>query len=137
MEIGDWQGVEAYRRCEMFSDDRIAVANDRIAGAGGAKSEFVGRNVEIRILAATLEESFSGQVMLCSLTGPPGIGKTRLASELASRAVERGARVIWGRCSTFEVPPYWPWIQIIRRCSESDSGPDCQGRHRDLSFARM
>jgi hypothetical protein len=121
MEIGDWQGVEAYRRCEMFSDARIAVANDRIAGAGGAKSEFVGRNVEIRILAATLEESFSGQGMLCSLTGPPGIGKTRLASELASRAVERGARVIWGRCSTFEVPPYWPWIQIIRRCSESDT----------------
>jgi AAA ATPase domain len=120
MEIGDGQGVEAFPRREMFSDSRRAVANDNFARAEGAKSEFVGRNEEIRILAATLEESFSGQGLLCSLTGPPGIGKTRLASELASRALERGAQVVWGRCSTFEVPPYWPWIQIIRRCSESD-----------------
>src|ERR1700730_9112080 len=30
--------------------------------------------------------------------------------------------VIWGRCSTYEVPPYWPWIQIIRQCAESESG---------------
>lgn len=121
MEIGYWQGVETSRRREiMLSDNRKATANDNFARAQEANSEFVGRNEEIRILAATLEESFSGQGLLCSLTGPPGIGKTRLASELASRALERGARVVWGRCSTFEVPPYWPWIQIIRRCSESD-----------------
>jgi hypothetical protein len=120
MEIGDCQGVEAFRHREVPSDNRKAVANESAARPDGARSEFVGRNEEIGILAAILEESLSGQGLLCSVTGPPGIGKTRLASELASRAVERGARVVWGRCSTFEVPPYWPWIQIIQRCSESD-----------------
>ena len=54
MEIGDGQGVEAFPRREMFSDSRKAVANDNFARAEGAKSEFVGRNEEIRILAATL-----------------------------------------------------------------------------------
>src|SRR6202162_5349678 len=120
MQVGGWQGVETTRRCERFSDDRKAVANDTFARAEGGKFEFVGRAEEIRILTAALEESFSGQGVLCSLTGPPGIGKTRLASELASHALERGAKVVWGRCSTFEVPPFWPWIQIIRRCSESE-----------------
>ena len=91
MQVGGWQGVETTRRCERFSDDRKAVANDTFARAEGGKFEFVGRAEEIRILTAALEESFSGQGVLCSLTGPPGIGKTRLASELASRALERGA----------------------------------------------
>ena len=120
MQVGGWQGVETTGRSERFSADRKAVANDTFARAEGGKFEFVGRAEEIRILTAALEESFSGQGLLCSLTGPPGIGKTRLASELASRALERGAKVFWGRCSTFEVPPFWPWIQIIRRCSESE-----------------
>ena len=121
MQVGGWQGVETTRRRETFSDDKKALANDTFARAEGGKFEFVGRADEIRILTAALEESFSGQGLLCSLTGPPGIGKTRLASELASRALERGAKVVWGRCSTFEVPPFWPWIQIIRRCSESEA----------------
>lgn len=78
----------------------------------------MGRDAEIRNLADALEELFSGQGSIHSLVGQPGIGKTRLAREFASRARERGARVAWGRCSTFEVPPYWPWIQIVREFSE-------------------
>jgi hypothetical protein len=108
MAIGDWQRGEGSLRLETFSDDRKALASDNLAKAEGLNSGFVGRNEEIRTLAAALEESFSGQALFCSLTGPPGIGKTRLASELAARALQRGAQVVWGRCSDFEVPSYWP-----------------------------
>ena len=49
------------------------------------------------------------------LTGEPGIGKTRLASEIAAHARRRGARVLTGRCYEGEgAPPYWPWLQAIR-----------------------
>src|SRR5580658_5108659 len=83
----------------------------------------MGRDAEIRNLADALEELLSGQGSIHSLVGQPGIGKTRLAREFASRARERGARVAWGRCSTFEMPPYWPWIQIVREFSEFQNDP--------------
>jgi len=51
-----------------------------------------------------------GRVVL--LVGEPGIGKTRLADELAQRAVTRGVRVAWGRCwDGGGAPAFWPWVQ--------------------------
>jgi tetratricopeptide (TPR) repeat protein len=47
--------------------------------------------------------------------GEPGIGKTRLVEELASRAASRGAAVHWGRA--FEggaTPAMWPWLPPLR-----------------------
>jgi len=56
------------------------------------------------------------------MAGEPGIGKTSLAEHLAIRAVERGVRVLWGRCwEGGGAPPYWPWMQITRALVE-----DCE-----------
>ncbi|MBA3728367.1 MAG: AAA family ATPase, partial [Actinobacteria bacterium] len=45
----------------------------------------------------------------------PGIGKSRLAEELAAEARARGGRVLWGRCwEAGGAPPYWPWVQSLR-----------------------
>ena len=48
--------------------------------------------------------------------GEPGIGKSRLAEELASGGNRRAeAEVLWGRCwEAGGAPPYWPWVQAIR-----------------------
>ena len=89
-------------------------------------TRLVGRTKEMNNLALALEESFSGQGWLYSVTGEPGIGKTRLANEFASLARDRGARVVWGRCSTFEVPPNWPWIQIVRECESDKSATEAR-----------
>jgi tetratricopeptide (TPR) repeat protein len=49
------------------------------------------------------------------LAGEPGIGKSRLADEIADRARERGFRVAWGRCwEAGGAPAYWPWVQSLR-----------------------
>ncbi|MGH2765851.1 MAG: ATP-binding protein, partial [Actinomycetota bacterium] len=49
------------------------------------------------------------------VAGEPGIGKSRLADELGSRAREGGTRVLWGRCwEAGGAPAYWPWVQSIR-----------------------
>lgn len=54
------------------------------------------------------------------LAGEPGIGKTRLAQELASRAELSGARVMWGWCyEHVGAPPYWPYVQPIRTYAEA------------------
>jgi tetratricopeptide (TPR) repeat protein len=49
--------------------------------------------------------------------GEPGIGKTRLAHELATEARRCGVAVHWGRCwEGGGAPAYWPWIEIVRAC---------------------
>lgn len=51
--------------------------------------------------------------MLC--VGEPGIGKTRLAQELAGIALAGGTTVAWGRCAEAEgSPAFWPWRQVLR-----------------------
>ena len=80
--------------------------------AGGV---FVGRQREMSELKACLEDALSGRGRLVTLVGEPGIGKTRIAQELATYAGLRGAQVLWGRCYEEQgVPPYWPWVQAIR-----------------------
>ncbi|MFQ6026504.1 MAG: AAA family ATPase, partial [Dehalococcoidia bacterium] len=64
---------------------------------------------------ADLEEVLKGRGQLAMLAGEPGIGKTRVAQELATHAESKGIRVLWGACYEGEgAPPYWPWVQIIQ-----------------------
>ena len=76
---------------------------------------FVGREQEMETLTGALEDALSGRGRIATLAGEPGIGKTRIAEELAAHAESRNAQVLWGRCYEAQgVPPYWPWVQIIR-----------------------
>ena len=75
----------------------------------------VGRQREMVELNGALNDAMGGHGQLVMLSGEPGIGKTRTARELSSRAAALGAKVLWGRCyEQGGVPPYWPWIQPIR-----------------------
>jgi tetratricopeptide (TPR) repeat protein len=68
------------------------------------------------VLETALAASSGGQGQLILLEGEPGMGKTRLLQELAASAGDRGMQVLWGRCYEGEgAPPFWPWIQILRR----------------------
>jgi tetratricopeptide (TPR) repeat protein len=74
---------------------------------------LLGRTAELAALEAALGEACAGRGRLLLLVGEPGIGKTRLADELAARA--REARVLWGRCwEAGGAPAYWPWIEVLR-----------------------
>jgi DNA-binding CsgD family transcriptional regulator len=76
---------------------------------------FVGREAELAALAADLEVAAAGRAGVVLLAGEPGIGKTRLAEELAAAAALRGALVLWGRCWEGEgAPAFWPWVQVVR-----------------------
>jgi tetratricopeptide (TPR) repeat protein len=94
-----------------------ALQNNRLA-----HDVFVGREREITLLRTTLEETLAGHGRAVVLLGEPGIGKTRLASELTTQAQARGMRILIGRCPDSDgAPPYWLWVQIVRSyVSESD-----------------
>jgi hypothetical protein len=58
------------------------------------------------------------------LAEEPGIGKTRLAQELASHASSMDAQVLWGWCYEAEgAPSYWPWVDSLRTYVQN-IGPD-------------
>ena len=75
---------------------------------------LAGRDRELAALRRWLAEALAGHGRLVVLTGPPGIGKTRLAEELADGARRAGQRVLWGRAVEERgAPPLWPWRRIL------------------------
>jgi DNA-binding winged helix-turn-helix (wHTH) protein len=75
---------------------------------------FVGRTDELKWLGAALAEAGAGRGRICLLAGEGGIGKTRLAEEIAAEAASRGFLVLEGRGYDDEgMPPFWPWKQIL------------------------
>jgi DNA-binding SARP family transcriptional activator len=76
------------------------------AVSGVAAGDFVGRRAELERLAQRWDECAGGARRLVTIDGAPGIGKTRLAIELAARVHTRPAFVLFGRSD--EEPP-WPY----------------------------
>jgi len=66
-------------------------------------------------LLRDLREAADGRGGIALLSGEPGIGKSRLADQLAAQARIDGLRVLVGRCwDDAGAPAYWPWVQVIR-----------------------
>src|SRR5208283_2221628 len=74
---------------------------------------FVGRTAERESLAAAWRDACQGQRRIALLAGEPGIGKTRLAAELAREAHADGSLVLYGRCDEDLGAPYQPWVQAL------------------------
>src|SRR5687767_1671503 len=88
---------------------------------------MLGRERELAQLLDGLDSLASGRGCLTLVTGEPGIGKTRLADELCSRARERGARCVWGAAwDGGGAPAYWPWIQVLRALRAELGAPDAR-----------
>jgi DNA-binding SARP family transcriptional activator len=90
-----------------------------------AAGVFVGRERELDELTAAVEDAAAGRGRLFLISGESGVGKTRLADELASRAKEAGARVLWARSwKGGDAPPYWSWTQLLRSVGEDLPAPE-------------
>ena len=76
---------------------------------------LVGRDHELRELKAALTSASASSGQLRLLAGEPGIGKSRLSSELVDIARQQDIAVYVGHCYEWDgTPPYWPWIEILR-----------------------
>lgn len=75
---------------------------------------MVGRDSELQALLGHLQHARGGVPSYAVITGEAGIGKSRLAGELARAARDLGARVLVGRCSQDDgAPPLWPWKHVL------------------------
>ncbi len=87
------KGKSAPLRAWLARSATAAPAERRVSDA-----PFVGRETELELLARAWARTSSERYpQLVTVVGAPGIGKTRLAIELASRVQDGGGRVLRGR----------------------------------------
>jgi hypothetical protein len=89
---------------------------------------FVGRESDLEAAVGAYEESRAGALHVLLLTGEPGIGKTRLAAELAERASSDGAVVLYGRCVQELSQPYRPFVETLELYFAAGSPPELRRR---------
>jgi DNA-binding CsgD family transcriptional regulator len=86
------------------------------------RTPFVGHQHELETLKEQLTLAGQGQGRVVLVAGEPGIGKTRLLTEIARHARAEGWLVLGGRAYDSEgMPPYLPFTEAlqgyVRRCS--------------------
>ena len=85
-------------------------------GLPAAAGELVGRDDQLAVLERVLAGAQGGRGCVVLVAGEPGIGKTRLAEEVARRAAAAGMQVAWGRCHEGDgAPALWPWAQVVHQ----------------------
>jgi hypothetical protein len=78
------------------------------------RTAFVGRETERGVIRAAIDRALGGHGSLVMLGGGSGVGKTRLAMEMAEYASQLGFRCSVGRCYEREEPfPYLPFVEIL------------------------
>ncbi len=95
---------------------------------GDAAQVMVGRDRELARVTGLLDDALAGRARLVLCTGEAGIGKTRLAEELAAAAGARGVPVAWARAADRgSSPPYGLWRLVLDQSAvraEAGSGAD-------------
>ncbi|HET8951013.1 MAG TPA: BTAD domain-containing putative transcriptional regulator [Solirubrobacteraceae bacterium] len=127
--LRDQLGIEpsaALRELQVriLNQDRELDVPEREGAAPPTGAErIVGRAAELERLDAALTAAFDGHGTTALISGPAGIGKTRVAAELARRARGRGATVLTGRCIDVvgAAVPYLPLIEALRPLRETSA----------------
>lgn len=108
--------------------------------AKATAATFVGRETELERALQALKEAAAGERRAVFLAGTAGIGKTRLAAEVATRAMtDHDAVVLYGRCEEDLGLPYQPFVEAlngyVRECPDEVLA-EFSG-HRGADLARI
>jgi DNA-binding CsgD family transcriptional regulator len=99
-----------------------------------SRGGLVGRAAELGRLNGLLDAAAVGQPVVALVSGDAGVGKTRLVTELADGARERGFTVLVGHCAELaDTVPYLPLADALR---DATSGPSACGPLADALAAR-
>ncbi|HTU16306.1 MAG TPA: AAA family ATPase [Solirubrobacterales bacterium] len=85
-----------------------------------AERAMVGRDEIMEQLREELELAANGELRIALLGGEGGVGKTRLAAELA--ASREDISVLYGRCEPDEIRPFRVWSGLLRSAIDQIEG---------------
>lgn len=112
-----WQprvpAADQRRTTESFSLPQMLATEDRTV--------FVGRRDEAELFRRLWSTARAGGRQVLFLSGEAGIGKSRLAAEMAREAHAGGATVLYGRCDEELLVPHQPFMEALGHyVAESD-----------------
>jgi DNA-binding SARP family transcriptional activator/tetratricopeptide (TPR) repeat protein len=132
------EALQVYQRARRFLDDELGLlpgpglrsmeaailAHDPSLNARTERTSprvetrsgelpFVGRERERRVLDTAWQRAAAGESQFVVIEAEPGMGATRLATELATTAAEAGAVVLVGRAASESAVPYLPFIEAF------------------------
>jgi tetratricopeptide (TPR) repeat protein len=112
--------VPAALGADLDSPQEVVTALDMQAGVGVPELEldprFIGRRPVLDRINQLILQAFSRkEPLFLALTGPSGVGKSRLAREVGAtlRSSQPGARFLTGRCGGAGAPPYAAFARLI------------------------
>jgi class 3 adenylate cyclase/tetratricopeptide (TPR) repeat protein len=147
MEAASWRALPPLRlkgkREPVLAYELLDLRPRPAARTGlGDEAPFVGREAELGLLIGRLMDTVDTSAPAAVLvTGDAGVGKTRLANELARFAGELPrSRVLWGRCTPYgERRDLAPVLEIVRTaCGIGDAdSPDAARDRVRRTVARL
>jgi class 3 adenylate cyclase/tetratricopeptide (TPR) repeat protein len=109
---------ERWRLYEVSWNDASAGVRPRAEPARLTPS--VEREAERASLRRFLDDALSGRGRLALVAGEPGIGKSRLVTEIGDVAQARGMGELTGHCVEMSGgPPYLPYVEMIEQAMSS------------------
>jgi predicted ATPase len=101
--------VESLKSQTVFQRQQTGFLRAFIAG-----TTFVGRTAERTSLGRFLEQARNGEGKIILIAGAAGVGKTRIAAELAADASQQGMLTLVGSCYDRDDPvPFIPFVEIL------------------------
>jgi class 3 adenylate cyclase len=79
---------------------------------------FAGRAEAYETLLLAWKETLEGGCRAVLVSGEPGIGKTRLVTELVRHAHDVGTTILWGRCDEELGAPFEPFAEALRHYAQ-------------------
>ena len=98
--LGEPEMVRIKGADEPVMARRLVAVGAQPAQMGLPGTALVGREWELNTVASMLDRSISGHGCVVDVTGPPGIGKSRLVYEATALARRRGAEVFSTFCES-------------------------------------
>ncbi|GAB3029213.1 cyclase [Mycobacterium bourgelatii] len=85
---------------ELMRARRLVQINPRGGLIDRVEARLVGRRWELAALEAMAERAMVARGCVVAVMGPPGIGKSRMAREIAALTADRGIDVCWAFCES-------------------------------------
>jgi class 3 adenylate cyclase len=110
---------------------RLLAPGPQHGPTGHPEARLVGRRWEMAILDAMVDRAIGGRGGVVGVTGPPGIGKSRVAREAAVIAAARGVDVFWTFCESHAADiPFYAVTRMLRAGNAIDDLDDTAARAR-------
>jgi ABC-type transport system substrate-binding protein/class 3 adenylate cyclase len=111
-ELQDLGAVELKGKREPVSAFRVVGVRERARAR--PEAPLVGRKQELAALSEAFEGLLEGRGAIISITGEPGIGKSRLVADMERRFDGRVRFLAGDSVAYTETIPYWPVRELLR-----------------------